>query len=850
MDSSKNLNIEPKEALGQNNHITNRNIEEHYQNLNIPLPNKSEAQITTTVHEVRQIIKKENDTGSINKIEYQLNSVPFKSLEEKQSYSSSPLNEINNNINKESNINPFSIKGKGAMHEINEVHYMSNKKNENKNENRYKSQNSEKIVNVFPNGTFKIELFKSKAKSRKTINDFTFMNRNNNALSLNNVIKEENDNYKLLIKKIASQLKKRRNPPTKGIFYMTIIKTETYLKKVKNIGNKMKIKVRKPTHGFFFKIIKKEQYKLLVKRIASQLKRRTRFPSCKIIKIYEPYRILIKKISERLKAKRNKRMIDTAKNDIINANHGNNVINNMNIYTNNNEHGMNQERYEKIVIDEEKKEINKENEIRFSNDSNKSFGNMNVLQVNNHNNIENTLINNDNVDHISKNACKVIREGKEIKSYPSLSKKGKNINIKMPLLKRENNLKLSEDKNKRNNTSFKIDINEVNDNINNNEFDNEELNTSKDLNISLSNIEVTKTNFIHDFDRFLNKTNIKIINNFPVSLEEKNTFYFRQNNFWFLIFNYLFYQSNCISLFTITSILEQYYIWCTDKNMDNFNSIKETIKEYINNNYNPVIISQFLFMNQLNSIDQIFQKYEKSIKNNENNFKEIKLNDLNIGYNQDIKCQCELCTNNEACIKKVADNNKKKLKVINNEYINFIGLQNVEKNCEKNNDIFNNEELFFKGKSKKKGNGFSKSKIIQSENTNLEYNITTKSNNNSSSNQEEIFEIDSEKNYRNNKEKEENDEEDKNKKKGKKRKKTKSKNKNKDKNSNRMKKRDSGNSDKNEEEDEKEEVKTKVRSKSKSKSKKKKKDKKSNKNNEEMDSEEKDQKDERDEIDD
>jgi hypothetical protein len=237
----------------------------------------------------------------------------------------------------------------------------------------------------------------------------------------------------------------------------------------------------------------------------------------------------------------------------------------------------------------------------------------------------------------------------------------------------------------------------------------------------LSNIEVTKTNFIHDFDRFLNKTKIKIINNFPVSLEEKNKFYFKQSNFWFLVLNYLFYQSDCISLFTIISILEQYYIWCTDKSLDNFNSIKETIKEYINNHYTPEMISQFLFMNQLNSIDQIFQKYEISIKNKENNFKEIK---LNIEYNQG-NCQCELCTNNEACIKKVADDNKKKIKVINNDSINYIGFQNGEKKSEKNNDISNNEELFFKGKSKKKQNVFSKSKIVQSESTNLEYNINT-----------------------------------------------------------------------------------------------------------------------------
>jgi len=804
MDTSQNLNIEPNESLGPNSPIINGSIEQHMQNINIPLPNRHDAQITTTVHEVRQIIKKEKDIGGINKneeIDYQLNSIPFKSLIHNKTYTSAPLNELNNNNSYKENINPFSKKE--IAHEVNEVHYMPNKKDENRNENRYRS------VNVLKYGTFKIEIMKSRPKSRKTINNYNnIINNKNSFLNLNNIIKEKNDHYKLLIKKIASQLKKRLNPPTKGIFYMTIIKTETYLKKIKKIGNRMKIKVRPSTHGFFFNIIKKEQYKLLVKRIASQLKKRIRFPTCKIIKIYEPYRLLIKKISDQLKISRNKRMMENNK-----------ILNNNN--------------YEKIEIDEEKKD---------------NQANMNAFQGNKNNIINNKV----DVDDISNNACKVIREGKVVKSYSSLSKPGKNVSIEMPFIHKENNLKLSEDKRRRNS------LNEISDNINSG-ID-EELNTSRDLNISLSNIKVSKTNFIQDFDIFLNKMNIKIINNFPVSLEEKNKDIFKQSNFWFFIFNYLFNQSNCISLFTIISILEKYFIWCTDKNLKNFYSIKEVIKEYINKYYTSEMISQFLFMNKLSSIDQIFQKYEISIKNNKNNFQEIKLNNVNI----DKKCQCELCTNNEACIKKVSDDNKKKIRVIKNDFINYLGFQNGEKIIESTNDIYTNEELFFKGKSKK--SGFSKSKIVQSESTNLEYNILEKTN------KEGVFENDVETNYRNiskkkerkkkdeknesesDKGKEENDEKDKNKKKEKKRKKTKSKNKNKEK---KNKKRDSSNSDKIEEEEEKEKVKekeevkskTRSKSKSKSKSKKKKKEKKSNKNPEKIDSDEK-PKDEGDEIDD
>ena len=132
---------------------------------------------------------------------------------------------------------------------------------------------------------------------------------------------------------------------------------------------------------------------------------------------------------------------------------------------------------------------------------------MNTFQGNNSlNNIENTKIINNNVDILSNNACKIIREGKEVKSFPSLSKQGKKINIEMPLIKKDNSVRLSENKRKRNSSFIEVSNNK------NSEIDNEELNTSRDLNISLSNIEVTKTNFIHDFDRFLNKTKIKIIN--------------------------------------------------------------------------------------------------------------------------------------------------------------------------------------------------------------------------------------------------------------------------------------------------------------------------------------------------
>ena len=46
---------------------------------------------------------------------------------------------------------------------------------------------------------------------------------------------------------------------------------------------------------------KNSNYKILIKRIAEQLRRRVRLPTCKIIKIYQPYRTLIMRIANGIK---------------------------------------------------------------------------------------------------------------------------------------------------------------------------------------------------------------------------------------------------------------------------------------------------------------------------------------------------------------------------------------------------------------------------------------------------------------------------------------------------------------------------------------------------------------------
>ena len=918
----------------------------------------------------------------ITEKKYELNSVPFKSLMEENDkndndiivetpiFSTSNISKrnalFNNNLynpfatHKESDDNSKVIKTSNTSVIINQNQQMVNNSSMNnylKNatyDKKNKSHNIRKTINNFNenisygNKSFKIKTFKSQEKPKGRITSYeTNLIGKDDALVLNNnIITEENENYKLLVKRIASQLKRKIRPPTKGYFYMSIIRSETYIKKVKGIAKKMKIKVKPSTHGFFYQYIereKKHMYKLLVKRIAMQLKKRIKFPTCKILKIYEPYRMLIKKIASELNKSRKQRMamnkttttttttttiiqnnnIDNTNNNNLQQNNQINNISNNGINTNLNniteitkteivQSNINNSNHdiEKIEIDEEENPKIKEqkittiensgnnninngkdlidsdknssiaNSIKFSG-SNFSFNqqsNNNQQQIINEEIIEKighrshkshvNPFNNDKAEIISDNALKVIKEGKYVQSFPSRSKKDKKINFNLSIFKKDddkdNNLRLSkEDKNIQSKTYDKeVTLFNI-DNDNGNDINDEpDLNVSQDLNVSLSNIEITKSNFIHDFKNFLDKVNIKIVNNFPVSLNEKNKYYFQQSNFWILIINYLFYQNSSISLYTIISLLEQYILWCTDINLENFTSIKERIVEYINTNYKQYDINQFLFMNKFESLDDIFKKYEKAIKDKENNnYKEVKLNNICISHNNEgIDCQCELCTNDEACIKKVSDINKNRINISDKININYINKNDKISQ----NDISNNEEIFYKGYSEKKQNIFNKSKTIVTETTNLQLNFGNeeilndldkdddKKNYKNISHKKDNTQIEKEKNDaddESNKEVKERDEKEedsdsdnKNKKKIKKTKKVKNKNKNK-------KKKEATKSDIDEiEVEEKELDEKKEEERSMSKSKKKKKDKKKKylekaKDEKQEDSEEKDDKD-------
>ena len=322
---------------------------------------------------------------------------------------------------------------------------------------------------------------------------------------------------------------------------------ENYKILIKRIASQLRKKIKPPTKGFFYKYINQEnerQYKILVKKIANQLKKRIKFPTSKILKIYESYRILIKRIALALKLSIEKRK-------------------------NNNQ-----------IIKEEKEEE-------------KLDINVNKIEP---------------IENIEENKKIIIKE-----KSGSKSKKLLKFNIGIMTkdqIHEESGMKIFEEKTDKN------EIINTNDEIKQNQ--NEDINMNQDVNIDLSSFDINSVNFVNNFKNFLGKVNITIVNNFPVSLNEKNKEYFYQNTFWFLILNYIFNLNSNIPIYTILSLLEQYFIWCKDITQENFLQLKELIKNYISKNFTSEKLNQFFFMNKLKSLDEIFTKFEPHFNNTMN----------------------------------------------------------------------------------------------------------------------------------------------------------------------------------------------------------------------------------------
>ena len=264
----------------------------------------------TTVNQSELINNKngsKNETHLGEKIKLSTGA-PFKSLIKEEDIIIPDSNIFNNSLN---NIpsNPFLNKDLNKSNNSNQKdanlkkHEINMKKNRTqliRNSINVIPQPDSKITTCVNKGIIRIKLYKSQIKPRrpnpyeceKVDNEGILepntqfkIGSNNDKVSSVSDFGNKNIQYKSLIKRIADKLKRKNKKPTKGYFYVSIIRTDKYLNKVKNIAKKMKKKVCLPTHGFFYTYIEKEkQYKLLIKRIALLLKKRIKFPTCKIIK--------------------------------------------------------------------------------------------------------------------------------------------------------------------------------------------------------------------------------------------------------------------------------------------------------------------------------------------------------------------------------------------------------------------------------------------------------------------------------------------------------------------------------------------------------------------------------------
>ena len=734
----------------------------------------------------------------------------------------------------------------------------------------------------------------------------------------------KSNEYKMLIKKIAMQLKKKIRPRTRGYFYQKVFRNEKYMNIVKKIANNIKIKLglHPPTNGAFYTFVKKEEeiklkkikekkYKLLIKKISSQLKKRVKLPTCKIIKIYESYIVLIKRLAQALKKSLKNSISNTTTNNTninieqtnnnngineqsmdiepancdcendkrVNQNKDENIINNnaieeikeekmdievtkeegnldANINDINHQIARTEEKKEYLIDKNEIKALSCGNNSRWISSQKKTdnnqvdnytFSKMEVIDnelpittspkkhpeinsenpnpnneqekmiisenqpliqdnkakeentmIMNDNNTTNDLIKNEEIKCEEKeNANNIIiddiedkkeeekvntiiekkentekaqkmqiekenqKEKENIKEkerdiskcikLSSKSAKSKSIFFKFTLMKKNELFNIDNNNDNRKIANKSHTKREVKLNLENlhqiletipnkekkeeNEESKEEI-KDENTNLSLQDIEITKSNFVNKFKNFLEQENIQIINDVPVSTNEKNILYFQQSNFWYLIMSYLFYTNNNLSLYNIIYLLELYISWAQDLNSEIFYSIKEKTKEYIFSNISKDVLEQFLFMNKLDNVDKIFEKIELSVKISEKknlreNFKTVKLDDINyICDEKDKKCKCYLCMNDEACIKKVCDLNKNKMEIVNNSSIDimkkeFNPEQLKQSLIKKNNSTIvfhNNEELFYKGDSAKKNNTiFSKSKTILEDNGNFQF---------------------------------------------------------------------------------------------------------------------------------
>jgi len=307
-------------------------------------------------------------------------------------------------------------------------------------------------------------------------------------------------------------------------------------------------------------------------------------------------------------------------------------------------------------------------------------------------------------------------------TFDSIKSPGKKLHIKLSPFKKfkeivKENIKQNESKSKKQipKPEIKIDINEINIPLNNDKMTDEHI------------------SFVNKFKVLMSNNDISIEYNIPMSKSEEGVNHLKKYEFWekyiyYLYINYLIDKKNKLSLFTFIHLIEQYFLWCEYCEAESAKKFKKLIIDIINKVFSEKDIKQFLEMNKINDLEELFAKYEVFMKyGNKISYRTKK--EVEIKIDNDEECNCELCKNEKACVKKISEmNNKSNINMsIESIQIKAEYSPKAKKNTNPNDQLeTNNYSISFAGKNK--SGLFSKSKTMHSFETVLQY-IPAKINN-------------------------------------------------------------------------------------------------------------------------
>ena len=530
----------------------------------------------------------------------------------------------------------------------------------------FNNSNSENLMNQsFQNKAININLADSSSKK--------YENKNIN--------KNMSIEYKLLIKRIASQLKKRVHTPTQGYFYLAFQKGEYPLMIIRKIQTKM-INHEIEFNNNIFKIYiqKYAKYKELIKRIAFLLKKSLKNPRFWENQKYLAQTSQIKSLNEN----ENKNIqVKIAQNTFINNIDLN--VNNSNIHNSIQSANISVINNNKNVISKKtnahnKKNINSKNNRTNSNDTKNIFKSQKTQNTNlNLNNPKKSKPQTNKINYL-KNNTNNINKISNNKNNIGSNKTNTYINSFVSVKDRKNkNLSKSNDKINKNQILNKSKQNKNKNNINqnSNNTSSNNINTKIETNIVTSTINQTEKMAIEDIDKSNNLGNEIII---------------QDNQFQKPDYN----KMNIIN--EETKIVEI-------KNPSNVNIIPDANTHIENTNYNVNIIASqsepILYedegkdiemknnFNKINS-DTILDKKVNIFTEKNNDL--ISLNN-NGSNNIELKSDIDNKINNDTIF-------EQKVNIVTEKNNDFISLNNNGNNFEFKNDIFNknNSDTIFEQK--------------------------------------------------------------------------------------------------------------------------------------------------------